>query len=194
MAAKEHALGTIHHFVRFRGEAAALYLGTAEVTPLVDGEPMLLEVKNDLAGRQLGIQDVDDGERHTVSTVINRFDFTTWKRVSDRYYHLGTVASRGLDDKNKRGSLIRGIGDFQLILLYDFTAVAPTHPLATAEQPVGRLYYSANPVVWKEDPSATRVMAIPVSFRCESIYDPSTRSFGLYTEDPAKFGNLGTIT
>lgn len=194
MSAQLQTLGTVWHYVRFRGQSIASFLGTAEVTPVIQAEPAKLRVQNDIAGRTMGIQDVYDGERHVVNTVLNRFDYAVWKACRDSYYHLASITNHGVDDRYKRGSLLRGIGDFQLILVYDFTGVAPAHPLATADQPVGRMYYSAVLDGWGEDAGATKVQAMPCTFGCESVYDPSTRSFGLYTEVAANFGTLGTLS
>jgi hypothetical protein len=189
-----HTLGPAHIFVRFRGESTALYLGTSETAPRIDKDPLALEVKNDLSSRQAPFQLVDDGEVHSYTTVLTRYDYAVMKRVLDRYYHTGAVATMGRDDRFKRGSLVLGIGDFQLVHVNDFTGVSPTHPLALPEQPAGRLYYSAVVSKAAEDAGATRAVFQPISFACNAVYDPNTRVFGLFTEDPSAFGSLAPIT
>ena len=194
MAATPHTLGPGHVYVRFRGNTEGNYVGTAEVAPVIEVEQPKLMVMNDLAGRTYPFQKVEDGERHTYTVVLNKFDYAVWKGVRDTYYHQLSIINHGSDDRFKRGSLHMGIGDFQLIHVHDFTGVLPAHPLAQVDEPVGRLYCSAELVGYKEDPSANRVQTIAAVFRCDALYDSSTRRFNLYTEVAANFGLLTPIT
>ena len=194
MPANVQTLGPGHVFVRFRGNSTANYLGTAEIAPRIEKQYGSLEVKNDLASRQFPFQRVDDGEIHVYSCVLSRYDYLIMRALQDRYAHQAAFTNQGIDSRFKRGSLVMGIGDVQLIHVNDFTGVQPTHPLATADQPPGRLYYSANLMTAADDAGATRANFIPLVFQCDALYDPTTRQFFLYSEVPSNFGSLGPIT
>lgn len=188
-----HSFGPVHHFVRFRGEALGLYLGTAEVSPRVDVTPYTLGVMNDLAGRQTAYQDVDDGEEHAVASVLNNVDIAVFKRVRDRVDHLADPNTHGFDDRHRRGSMVRGYGDFQLILIYEFTGVLPAHPQADVDMQQGRIYASCPFVAYREDASKTRITEYACTFLCKSLYNPGLRGFQLYSEKSADFGTLAPI-
>lgn len=196
MATRVQTLGPGHVYIKFRGDMTGVlesvysYLGTCETCPVVEIDQPKLPVMNDLAGRTFPFQKVEDGEQHLVTLVLNKFDYTVWRRAYDTYHHLTLITNHGIDDRYKRGSLHMGIGDFQLLLVNDFSGVAPFHPLAQADQPIGRLYFSAELVKAKEDPSANRAQTIAAAFRCDGIWDSSSRSFFTYTETSSGIGSF----
>lgn len=202
MPAAMHVLGPGHLFVRFRAQVdpTANYVGTAEIAPVIEVESPKLEVKNDLTGRTYPFQKVEDGERHTYTIVLNRFDYVIWNAIRDTYDHTTNQNIHGRDGKNKRGSLYMGVGDFQLIHIHDFTYISPVHhdpddsPFTLGE-PRGRIYQSAELIAYKEDPSANRVQTIAATFRCDGIYtnDGDDRFIWTFSEDPADFGALPAV-
>lgn len=191
MAAFPHTLGPGHIFVRFRqitgfgSPTGTNYLGTCEITPVIQVEQARVEMKNDLAGRTYPFQKVEDGERHTYTATLNRFDYTIWKALRDTYYHRQAIAVHGTDDRWKRGSLHIGFGDVILIHVNGFQGLAgDAHPLALPEQPLGRMYFSAELAAFTEDPSANRVQTIAAAFKCDASYDAANQELDLYSEDP----------
>lgn len=199
MAAFLHSGGPTHVYAAFRTAGAGpgpfpaqtpQYLGTAESSPIVEAQQFVLDVKNDLAGRQATFASVDDGEEHVVTMAINRFDYTVWKAVRDRVNHQASVAGHGWDTRLKRGTVITGSYDIALVLAFEFAAFQPSHPQIAADYPLGRYYYSAHPASYREDKTGTRIDTVAVAFRCVPVYDTADKIFKLYTEDPAKLGTI----
>lgn len=196
--ANPQTLGPGHLFVQLRNGIGGIdtqpsYLGTAEVAPIVAARPFKLKVMNDLAGRSAPFQKVGDGETHLYSITLNRFDYAVWNRVRNAFYHAAAITNHGIDDRFTRGSLEMGLADMRLVHVNQFTGLSPAHPLALPEQPVGRMYYSAELVDYHEDTQGTRVMAITAVFECDGLYDPSALRFLHYTEVASNFPSPLTV-
>lgn len=175
--------GPIHHYVRFRGATPFLYLGTAEVSPLVDINHSYLPVVNDLYSRTNSLDDVYDGSEHLVTTNLNRFDLAVWRRCRDPQSHSATLADHGIDAAVEVGSRTRGIGDFELVLINGFFGTSA----ATADLSQGRLYYSSMVGNAREDAAGTRVLSVAVRFDCKAARDAVTGEFKLYTENLSSY-------
>lgn len=183
MGALFHTPGPIYHYVRFRGSSAFLYLGTAEVSPLVDADPSYLPVMNDRKSRTKAMQFIYDGDSHAVTTMLNHLDLVVWRRTRDAMTHSQVAADYGVDGNLELGALVMSVGDFQLALINGFYGTAN----ASADLPQGRLYYSARVGNHQETPGGTRVLGAAVRFDCDSFLDsvsgsPTAGSFPLYTE------------
>lgn len=179
MAALQHTTGPIHLFVRFRGASTVFYLGTCEVAPEVTADPSYLPVMNDLRGRSKPHDKIYDGESHFVFATINRFDYPIWKRCREAISHDATLAALGFDGRVENGRLVAGVGDFELILLYDHHGTGA----ATVDLPQGRIYRSVVVGGYKESTQGTRVQTIAARFDCEGLYDAANRQYLLYSED-----------
>lgn len=178
MGALFHTPGPILHYVRFRGTGSFLYLGTAEVSPVTDGDPAYINIINDRKSRSKPMQKVYDGKSESVTTLLNHFDFDVWRRVKDAMAHSVLPADYGIDGKLELGSLVMGIGDFQLAMINGFYGTTS----GTLGLPQGRLYYSAVLGAHQES-GATRVMGMAARFDCDSFLDPvGSGDFPLYTE------------
>lgn len=191
--------GPINIFTRFRAspgtnETLALYLGTCIQAPEPEAEFYNIPVMNDLSGRSVPFQIVQDGEKDMVILVMNRFDITVARRIrAIRNGGLGFGAGLGSESGYARGTLMLGISDFELILVnaYYGNPAAGTTP---ADLNPGRRYYSANCLKYKESTVGTRTLEIAMAMECNNIFNTSNRGFNLYTEDPANFGNLAPLT
>jgi hypothetical protein len=184
--------GPIDHYINFRTPDGGLegwaYLGTAVSAPETDGDLHYLDVFNDLGGRSVPFQLVEDGQNDVVASTMNRFDPIIYSSLRDI-----SGFGDGVDTALTRGQLAIGALDFQLLLINAFNIVNPA--LIAAGAPAGRLYYSSVLAKYKESTVGTRVKEVALAFRCENIYNNSTysttRTFGLYTEDPTIILSLG---
>lgn len=177
MAALFTTPGPIHHYVRFRGASQFLYLGTAETSPLVDSDPVYIPVYNDRKSRSKPMQKIYDGSSDAVTTVLNRLDLAVWRRCKDPQTHSSLLADQGYDSPLEIGSLVMGIGDFELALIHGFYGTANATPDLTQ----GRLYYNAVVGNSREDAAGTRVLSVAARFDCDSTIN-ALGNFPLYTE------------
>lgn len=187
--------GPINIWTRFHSgpgafETTAAYLGTCIMAPEPESEFYNLPVMNDLSGRSVPFQVVQDGEKDMVVLVMNRFDITVARRIRAL---RGGGAALGQESGYARGTLMLGITDFQLILVnaYAGTAAKGTTP---ADLNYGRMYYSGNCLKYKESTQGTRTLEIALAIECNNIFNILTRGFGLYTETQAEFGTLAPLT
>lgn len=177
MASLFHTLGPIHHYVRFRGASQFVYLGTAETSPLVDGDPSYLPVYNDIKSRTKPAQLIYDGSSEQITTVLNRLDLAVWRRCKDPQTHSSLLADQGYDSPLEVGSLVMGLGDFEVALVHGFYGTAN----ATADLTQGYLYYNARVGNFQENSAGTRAFSAAVRFDCDSVRDASG-NFKLKTE------------
>lgn len=106
--------GPVHHYIRYSGQL--YYLGTAEVTPLVDHRIMRNDVFNDIGGTGVPMQRTHQGEMVVVGSMLNRFS-KIGLGVLD---NLGpTLGSAGTENRFSRGGLVFGPRSFELWLKYD---------------------------------------------------------------------------
>lgn len=183
MPALIHCTGAIHHFVAFRSSPNLYrYLGTAEVAPEVEADPSYLNIMNDLRGRSKPAIKVFDGETHAVYSTLNRFDYSTWKACKDAFKHTNNLATMGREGRLENGNVVAGIGDFELVLAYDYAGTAAQSP----DLPNGRRYFSVTVGNYKESTAGTRVMNIGVRFDCDAVFNfAAGRTWDLYTENLA---------
>ena len=186
--------GPIHLFARFRNNTTADYLGTSVVCPEPEGEKFKLPVMNDLSGRSVPFQLVQDGESHMVMATMNRFDITVYRAI--RALESGG-AGLGFEGPFARGTLVMGVSDFELILVNQYAGTvvqgfSGTAGSATADLNAGRRYFSSNLRKYKESTAGNRVLEIALAIECQNIFVPLTGGFALYSE--TDLGVLGPIT
>lgn len=196
MSAGSFTPGPQHAYARFRSSPIAVYLGTAVRAPDPTHEFYYLDVMNDLSGRSVPYQLVQDGENAKIVLVLNRFDLVVARGI--RALHSaaggGVVADLGAESAFARGTLVIGSSDFELIFVnsYGGTSAAGLPVAAGANLNVGRRYYSVIPERYKESTEGTRVLEAAFVFRCENVKSPTSNAFALYTE--SDMGTLGPIS
>lgn len=194
MGSVNTVLGAGHWWARPRGQTTALYFGTTVANAKWQSNRPMNDVMNDLAGRQVRFQATYDGEVGTVTGVWNRFDWVTWRTIREMARTVqGVGTTSGQDSRLARGQLVLGAADFQLVWVPEF-AIAPTSPQLNTDAPAGRIWFSCSIVTYTDDSQATRVEDLGVVFATDNIYNPTTRGFGLYSENVADFGTLAPIT
>lgn len=184
--------GPIDHYVQLRGEGTARYLGTAVLAPDQEAEDYTIPVMNDLGGRSVPFQLVQDGEDWLVMTTMNRFDMSVLNAIRalqsggpDQPKTLGTETGRA------RGTLVIGISDFQLILVNTY-AGTPSAGANAGDLPIARGFYSSKILKYKESTQGTRVLEVSMAIKCNNVFNPVTRGFSLYTQGNP--GNLGPVS
>ncbi len=177
MAAANQVPGAIEHYCVFNN-GSPVYLGTAVLAPDVEQEKGFDPVMNDLGGRIFPFQNVYDGEEDTVLTTLNRFDYTVYKLMRAT---VNVTGSLGTDGPVDRGTLVFGTQRaFGLVLVYSYagSASAPSQP----DMPAGRFYPCCTLEKNRESTAGARVMEIALAIKAHNLFNPSTRSFTLYTE------------
>ena len=198
MAAFQFTPGAIDHWIVFRqsGSQTAYgspaYLGTAVTAPETEGQQKYIDIFNDLGGRSVPFQLVEDGCEITVATTLNRYDngiYATCRNMINTVN--GSIA--GIDSVLTRGQLVQGQFDFQLWLVDRLLYVNNVNPC-------GRIMFSSELAAFKESTAGTRVREVGLAFRCTPLYiaNPggvfssfAAGSFALYKDaGPADFGTL----
>lgn len=199
-----HSLGPCHIYARLRTvttgtvtTGSPVYLGTCDTTPKIERQVSKLPVMNDISGREKPFATIYDAEEHVVSGVLSRFDYSLYRLLADQAGSpaVKEVGDLGSDTRLERGSIITGVSDAELMLVYEFTANfgGVNHPLARADQPRGRRYFAVE-FDFAEDPTGTRATLLPFAATCRALYDSATRRMRLYTEDPAELPAVPTPT
>lgn len=109
--------GPVHHFVRIPGDSGVRFLGTAEVTPLVDHRIMRSDTFNDIGGSMVPMQRTHQGEMVVVGTLLNRYSRITMDLLDG----IGPTitGSAGTETRFSRGGFIFGPRSFELWLKFD---------------------------------------------------------------------------
>jgi hypothetical protein len=203
MAVGVRTPGPIHIFAAFRtgtntpngnnpasspGTTAGYYVGTCVEAPEPEDEKFKLPVMNDLSGRSVPFQLVQDGEVWLVMMTLNRFDLdiVKWMRAVDSGVPFAGPAAPplnvlGSETGFARGTLVMGVSDFQLITVngYAGTAAAGMVDLSTA-----RTFKTSTIRKYKESTAGTRVLEVAMAIECQNLFDPTTRGFSCYAEGP----------
>jgi hypothetical protein len=195
--------GPIHHFVAFRtasGTTQGYYLGTAVAAPEQDNEKAKIPVMNDLGGRSIPFQLVQDGEKWLVTTTLNRFDLGLCRSI--RALEDGTFpvpapinspsnspgSVPGTEGAIARGTLVLGITDFVLVLVNGYAGTNSSGQfvggIGSSDLAVARTFYSANLRTYKESTVGTRILEVAMAIECLPIFDQTSRRFATYAEGP----------
>lgn len=192
MSVMQATPGPIDHYVQFRGASQAVYLGTAVIAPEQEAEDFKIPVLNDLGGRSVPFQLIQDGEQWLVMTTLNRFDLSVCRAMRalisggpDQPKTLGSETGRA------RGTLVIGSSDFQLILVNTY-AGTPSAGANAGDLNAARGFYSSTILKYKESTAGTRVLEVSMAIQCNNVFNPATRGFSLYTES-GPF-NLGPVS
>lgn len=111
-----HVTGPVHHYIKVPGESYYWYLGTAEVTPKVDHHPFYEETFNSIGGSKVPMQRTEQGEMAVIGVLLNRFS----KSAYDKMLTVGaSVVGRGHRGRFSRGSLVFGLGSFEMWQLFE---------------------------------------------------------------------------
>lgn len=185
--------GPLHLFAMVRGAGTPSYMGTCVAAPETEAEQFKIPVMNDLGGRSVPFQLVQDGENHLIMATMNRFDLAVLRSI--RQIESGAGGALGQETGYARGVLTIGAFDWQLIILNGYAGNAAAGPGgAAAVLNVGRRYYSANLAKYKESTVGTRVLEVAMAIRCENVFVPATRGFALYSETDMAGATLGMVT
>ncbi len=198
MAVGQYCNGPIDHYVQFRGESTAVYLGTAVIAPEQEAEDFKIPVLNDLGGRSVPFQLVQDGEQWLCMTTLNRFDMAVLNRLRALPgAGPGQVPVIGQESGRARGTLVIGINDFQLVLVNTY-GNTPSAGVNAGQLNTYRGFASATILKYKESTAGTRVLEASLAIQCNNVFDPASRGFLLYGQN-GPFGggptyNLGPVS
>jgi hypothetical protein len=194
MAQGQRTPGPIYLFAKFRNLSTAYYLGTCITAPEPENEKFKIEVMNDISGRSVPFQLVQDGEKFFILATMNRFNLDVVANIRALESgvatpNTGVNSGLGSETAYARGTLNIGVSDFQLITLnaYYGTTSAGVFVGGVSDLPAGRMYYSCNLRKYKESTVGTRVLDVSMAIECQNVYDPTTRTSSLYTENPVNF-------
>lgn len=195
MPAAQFTPGPIHLFARFRSNPVAAYMGTCVKAPDPDHEFYYADVMNDLSGRQVPYQLIQDGENAVIVCVLNRFDINVCRGVRALHGAAGggVVSGLGSETAYARGTLVIGSSDFELVMVnsyYNTPAAGLPVAVAQAGLNAGRRYVSVTPRKYKESTEGERVLSVAFVLKAEN--GAVGQAFQLYTE--TDLGQLGPIT
>ena len=183
--------GPIDHFVRFRGQGTFIYLGTAVLAPNQEAEDFKIPILNDLGGRSVPFQLVQDGEQWLLMTTLNRFDMAvlnTMRALPGAGPGQGAVL--GEETGRARGTLVIGVSDFEMVLVNSY-AGTPSAGVNASQLNAGRGFASCSILKYRESTEGTRVLEASLAIQCNNVFNPTTRGFTLYTQT---VGNLGPVS
>lgn len=173
-------VGAIHHLFRPYGDTTWSYLGTAVTDPVVKEGDRYLPIFNSMGGRSVPMQVIGDRRMSMVVTTINRLNWTNYNTLRKLTGIPGGATYFELETDH--GTLTLGTSNsFEFLLLFTF-GNATGFP---SDNPNGRLYGGCVLKDWDEDPRASRSMDITLTIESYGIFDPTTRTFSRYSEDPS---------
>lgn len=174
--------GPIDHYVQLPGQGTPQYLGTAILAPDQEAEDFKIPILNDLGGRSVPFQLVQDGEQWMVMTTMNRFDMAVMNSIRalpSRGPGEGLVL--GQESGRARGTLVIGVNDFQLVLVNTY-AGTPSAGANADGLPRARGFYSSTILKYGESTKGTRVQEVSLIIQCNNVFNPVTRGFALYQQ------------
>lgn len=205
--------GPIHLFARFRNNSTGFYLGTCVAAPEPELEKFKIPVMNDLGGRSVPFQLIQDGESGYCVMTMNRFDYALVQSIrglesrnaksSINAGNLSGDLEAGSEFSGARGTLVLGLNDWQLIQVNEYANTTAAGSFnGTSDLIPARIFASANLRKYKESTVGTRVLEVSMVVEFQNIYNPAGLSFqggsaatlkGLYSEDPSKIGTLASF-
>lgn len=197
MSAGQYTPGPQHVYARFRSNPVAAYLGTCVRAPDPEHEFSYLDVMNDIGGRSVPYQLVQDGENARIVLVMNRFDIVVCRQIRALQAAAGggSVSQLGTTTAYGRGTLVIGSSDFELVFVNAYAGTpAAGLPLSVATNlNAGRRYYSTVPTKYKESTEGSRVLEVALALRCENgAISGGVGGFALYSE--TDLGQLGPVS
>lgn len=199
--AQQFTPGPILLYARFRNQSTIRFIGTAVSAPEPESEQFKIPVMNDLSGRSVPFQLVQDGELFQVMFSTNRFDINVCRAI--RALSNGQPASvpsttgnafLGTETGRARGTLVLGISDFELFMVNSYAGTPQAGSVsvsgsAQADLNTLRGFASCNLRKYKESTAGTRVIEVAMALDCQNLYTPNAtgdfaRGFVLYSEQP----------
>lgn len=177
--------GPIFHYVRFRNASTFHFLGTAVTAPEQDGEKFKIPVMNDLGGRSVPFQLIQDGEIWNVTTTLNRFDIQIARdiRALESGFPAGGAAgppagALGAETNLARGTLNIGVSDFELFLVNGYAGTTSAGTGVGAGSAIAdlnrvRAFASCNLRKYKESTVGTRVLEVAMAIECQNMFTPT---------------------
>jgi len=152
------------------------YFGTCEMVPQYEEKKNFAPVMNALSGAMLPFNELYQGTDWAVSMNLTRYDELVAQALKTAPFPL-VANTPGTDSYISRGSLMyeRFANEVVVVNTFYGTANAVVNDLPGYRFYVG-LYMGGNP-----SPGGTLANQLAVTFLCRNIFDPSTRSFSLYT-------------
>lgn len=197
MSQGQRTPGPILLYAKFNTGTTAKFLGTAVTAPEPENEKFKLEVMNDLGGRSVPFQLIQDGEKWFVAFTLNRYNGRIVEAIRSLESGQAPVLNGGVnpglgnETGQARGTLVIGATDFQLLAINSYfntpAAGQFVGGIAASDLPQGKFFYSCNLRKYKESTVGTRVLEVAMLVECQNVFIPSTRGFACYTENPANF-------
>lgn len=207
-----HVTGPVHIFARTPahsyytpGETAKIwYVGTCETQPQVKHQRMRLDVFNDIGGRKVPFQQIEQGEVGLLGFMLTRFSQTGYNAIvkAGGLDGNGTTTGMGMGSESNlgRGALSLGRTSVELWMLYQFGFGADTPgvagPSTTSGLPRGRYYPSALLGAHEIADSGTAAEKLLLVFNALPIWlgtaggsagSPARNGFRLFSEAEADF-------
>lgn len=194
-----HVTGAVHHYVRRPGPNEIIhYLGTAEITPMVQEAAHGQDVMNDIAGKTLPFQRTDDGSDAIVAAMLNYFSKTAWAVVKTSGFRAGRHLSPGTESRWARGGLKFGVTTVEVWQVFENYFNPNTFGGASAGLEIG--YYWPQCELWKADvpKMGTQAQSQLVVFQARPLFIPQASALAvnaannergkvLYSSDPSNF-------
>lgn len=118
-----HVTGAVHHYVRIAGaqnlEEPILYLGTAEITPIIQEISHGQDVMNDIAGKTLPLQRTDDGSEAIIAVALTYFSKEAHAAIKSAGIRAGRRLAPGIETRWSRGGLKFGVTTIELWQVFE---------------------------------------------------------------------------
>lgn len=204
-----HVTGPVHIFARTPAaasvtppdSAAIWYVGTCETQPQVKHAKQRIDVFNDIGGRKVPFQQIEQGEIGLIGLLLTRFSQAAYTaiRLAGRTDGDGADAGAGVGYESSfaRGAFSLGRTSVELWLLFQFGFGADVPGQAgiatTPGLPRGRYYPTAlltNHEIADSGSADEKLLltftALPLWLGTAGV-GSKNRGFGLYSEDEADF-------
>ena len=185
MAVNQFTPGPLHLFANITAGAnqGSAYLGTCVTAPEQEGEKFKIPIMNDLSGRSVPFQLVQDGETWMVMATMNRFNYFAIQTLLAREAAQGGGNDPGSETGYARGTLYIGVSDWQLVVVSGYAGTPAAGDFGADNfLPGGRIFGSANIRKYKESTVGTRVLEIAMAIELQNVFNTTTRGFFLYND------------
>lgn len=135
--------GPAHIFFKFPGQSNYLYYGTTETTPQIRVVPAYKPVFNNIAGTEVPMDKVWQGEYAAIVIDMNRTVESVYATLQQkpRFGQGALAVAAGSESKADRGLLLNQNGTgMQLVLAHQYYNL----PQAVADLPAGYTFYSVS--------------------------------------------------
>lgn len=205
-----HVTGPVHLFIRtpahsrYSGAVTAKiwYLGTNETQPQVKHQTQKLDVFNDIGGRKVPMQQLEQGEIGLLGFMLTRFSQSVYGQIRKAGGKDGTGLSAnglgvGYEGRYARGMFAFANTSVELWMLYEYGFGAETPgvagPNTTPNLPRGRYYPNCNLIAHEIADSGTAAEKLLLVFQAMPLWlgpdavGELARGWSLYSEAEADF-------